>query len=138
MASRADPDFQTLTDNRKIMVKRLPPCHLEFIENVIIGTAYKNPCLFQSDLFYQLKVLLICPDPACNFRKLISFLQTLVNSIPVFFTVKEKLTLTDLSLWTAQTVQVVINRHNLLCRIRRSGLLPVTECCIRNPDLVRH
>src|SRR5699024_6989485 len=110
MASRADPDFQTVTDNRKIIVKRLPPCHLEFIEYVRIGTAYKNPCLFQSDLFYQLKVLLICPDPACIFRKLISFHQTLVNSIPVFFTVKEKFR-------SEEHTSELQSRFDLVCRL---------------------
>ena len=35
-------------------------------------------------------------------------------------------------------MQIIINRYNLLCRIRRSGLLSITKCGICNPDFFRH
>ena len=35
-------------------------------------------------------------------------------------------------------MEIIINRHNLLCCIRSSGLLSVSKCRICDPDFIRH
>ena len=105
---------------------------------MIIGTADQNTGFLHADLFHQLEVLLARANPAGNFGKFISFFQTFVHCIPIFFTVKEKLTLTDLSFRSAKFMEVIVNRHDLLCRIWCSRLLTVTERRIGNPDVLWH
>ena len=105
---------------------------------MVVRTADEDSRLLHADLFYQLEVLLAGTDPACHLRKLIAALHTLIHRIPVLLAVKEELTGTDHALRTAELVQVVKDRDNLLRRIRRSRLLSVTERCIGDPDVFRH
>ena len=69
---------------------------------------------------------------------MITAFHTFINRIPVFFTIKEKLTGTDHTVGSAKLVQIIENRHNLFCRVRRARLLSVTEGCVRDPDILRH
>jgi hypothetical protein len=43
-----------------------------------------------------------------------------------------------LALGTAELVHVIIDCHDLLCRVGRSGLLSVAKSRVRDPDLIRH
>ena len=138
MAAWADPGLQTFTDDTQVQVHNFASRHLHLIENMIIRAADQDTGLTQSEIFYQLEILFARADPACNFRELISAFQTFIYRVAVFFTVKEKLTLTDLSFRSAKFMEIIVNRHDLLCRIRCSRLLSVTEGCVRDPDLLRH
>src|SRR5699024_8981909 len=99
---------------------------------------YENSGLLKPDIFHELKILPARTDPAGYFRKLISSLKTFINRVPVLFTVEEEFTLSDFPVWSSQAVQIIVNCYNLICCIRRSRLLPVAECGICNPYLIRH
>ena len=118
MASGADSLFQALLDDAQVMLHCLFAGHFQFHENVIIGTADQNTGFLHADLFHQLEVLLARANPAGNFGKFISFFQTFVHCIPIFFTVKEKFAGADQTIFSAQSVQIVINRYNLFGGIR--------------------
>ena len=120
------------------MIHRLAPCHPEFQENVVIGAADKDPRLFHADLFHQPEVFLARTDPRSHLRKLIAALHTLVDRIPVLLAVQEEFALADHAVWTAEPVQVVVYRHDLLCAVRCPRLLPVPESRVGDPDLPRH
>ena len=105
---------------------------------MIIGAADQNSGLFHADFLYQFEIFRTGADPAGNLRELISPLHTFINRIPVFLTVQEKFAGTNHTVRPAQSVQIIIDRYNLFCGIRRSGLLPVPESRISNPDILRH
>ena len=138
VASWADADLQALFYDAQIMLHCLTACHLHLIKNVVIRAAYENTGFLHTDVAHEFKVLLISADPACDLRKLISSLHTFVHRISVLFAVQKEFTLTHFSVRTSQAVQIVINRHDLLCGIRSAGLLPIAESSIRNPDFLRH
>ena len=138
MASRTHSCLHALADYRQIMVQRLLSRHFQFIKNMIIRAAHKNSRLFKPDILYKLKILFARADPAGHLRELIAFLQAFVHSIPVLFAVKEELALTDLPIRSSQSVQIIVDRHDLLRCIRCPGLLAVPECCVCDPDLIRH
>ena len=138
MTSRTHSCLHALADHRQIMVQSLLSRHFQFIKNVIIRAAHKNSRLFKPDILYKLKILFARADPAGHLRELIAFLQAFVHSIPVLFAVKEELALTDLPIRTSQSVQIIVDRHDLLRCIRCPGLLAVTERSVCNPDLIRH
>ena len=105
---------------------------------MIIGTTDQNASLLHSDLFYQLKVLLAGTDPAGNFGELVSPLHTFINSISVLLAIQEKFTGTDHSVGATQFMQIVIDLYDLLCGIRCSRLLSVSEGSICDPDILWH
>ena len=138
MTPGTDTSFQTFPYYRKIMLHSLSSGHFHFVKNMIIGTANQNSGFLKSNIFYQLEVLLICPNPTGNLRKLIALFQTFINSVSVFFAVKKEFTLTDFSIWSSQFMKVFVDSHNLTGAIRRSGLLSIPEGCVCNPDIIRH
>ena len=138
MASRADPRLQAFPDDRQVMVHGLQPGHLHLEEDMIIRTADQDARFLKSNVFYQLEILLACSDPAGNLRKIIAFFHTFIDGIAVLFTIQEELALADLPIRASKTVEIIVDLHDLLRAVRRSGLLSVTESRIRDPDLVRH
>ena len=138
MASWTDSHIQTVSYDTQVMEHGLKTSHLHLIKNMIIGTADQNTGFFQAHILYKLKILFIGTNPAGYFRELIPFFQTFFNSIPVFFTIQEKFTGTDLTVWATQLMKIIIDPYDLFCRIRLSGLLSITECGIRNPDIIWH
>ena len=138
VASRAHARLHAFPYNGQIVLHGLPAGHFQFIEYMVIRTAHQNAGLFEADLPDQFEVLLAGADPARHLREFIAFFQTAVHRIPVLLTVQEELALADLALRAAQPVQIVIDRHDLFRGVRCSGLLPVPECGVRDPDLIRH
>ena len=138
MASRADPRLQAFPDDRQVMVHGLQPGHLHLEEDVVIRTADQDARFLKPNVFYQLKVLLAGSDPTGNLRKIIAFFHTFIDGIAVLFTIQEELALADLPIRASKTVEIIVDLHDLLRAVRRSGLLSVTESRICDPDLVRH
>ena len=105
---------------------------------MIIRTAHQYARFFHPDLLDQLKILFAGADPACDLRILIPTLHTLIDRISVLLAVQKELTGTDHAVWSAQSMQMIIDCHDLLRRIRRPGLLSIPESRIRDPDILRH
>ncbi len=105
---------------------------------MVIGAAHQNSRLLHANFFDKLKILLAGAYPACDLRKLIALFHTLVDGVPVLFTVQKKFTGTNHAVGTSQTVEIIIYRHNLLRRIRSPRLLAVPESCIGYPDISGH
>ena len=105
---------------------------------MIVGAAYQDTGLLHTNFLYKLEVLLACADPAGYLGKLVTSFHTFIYRISVFLAVKEEFTRTNHAVWSAQFVQIVIDRNNLLCGIRCTGLLTVTKCSICNPDILWH
>ena len=118
MASRADTDLQTFTDNTQVMLHGFFSCHSHLIKNMIVRAAYQNTGFFQSHITDQFEILFAGTDPACDLRKFITLLQTFVNSIPVFFAVQEKFALTDLSFRTSKPMHIIIDTYDLFGCVR--------------------
>ena len=91
---------------------------------IIRADFYQNTGLSESDVLHQLEILLACTDPARNLRELVSSFQALIDRIPVLLAVQKKFTLTDQSFRTAQLMQIVIDRCNLLRCIRSLDCWP--------------
>ena len=138
VAARADSCLEALADHAQIQIHDLPSGHLHLIKNMIIRAAYQNTGLSESDVLHQLEILFACTDPARNLRELVPSFQALVDRIPVLLAIQEKFTLTDQSFRTAQLMQIVIDRYNLLRCIRSSRLLTVPKRRVGNPDILRH
>ena len=138
MTPGTDTGLKAFPDNRKIMLHSLFSCHLQLVKNVVVRAADKYACLFHANLFYKFKILFAGPDPAGDLRELISLLHALIYSVPVFLAVQEKFTLPDLSVGSAQSVEIIVNIYNLLCAVRRPGLLSIPECRVCDPYLIRH
>ena len=117
VASRTYPYIQAFADDREVMLERLLSCHFQLVKDMIVRTAHQDPGLFQPDLLDKLKILSARPDPARHLGELISLLQAAIHSVAVFFAVKEELALPDLALRSSQTMEIIIDRHDLLCRI---------------------
>ena len=105
---------------------------------MIIGTWNKNTCFLHSDFFNQFEIFFACSDPAGNFGEFISSFHTFNNRITVFLRIKEEFTRTNHTVGTAEFMKIIIDCNNLFGRIRSSGLLSVSECCIRNPYFFWH
>ncbi len=120
------------------MIHRLTSGHFHFIKNMIVGAADQDPGLLHPNLFYQLKIFFVGANPGSHFWKLVVSLHTFIDSIAIFFTVKEKFTLPDNAILPSKAMQIIKNCHNLFSRVRCAGLLPIAERRVRNPDLLRH
>ena len=138
MASGADPLLQAVADNAQVMLHRLPSCHLQLHENMIIGAADQNAGLLHADLLHQAEILLARPDPAGHLRKPIAPFHALIDRVPVLLAVKEKFAGAHHSVGAAQPVQIIIDGDDLIRGIGGAGLLSVPEGGIRDPDLLRH
>ena len=119
MASGTYACFQTFLDHTQIVLHSLPAAHLHLIKDMVIRAAYQNPGLLHAHIPYQLKILLVGADPAGDLRELVTSLHTFLHSIPVFLAVKEEFALADLPVGSAQTVKIVIDRHDLFGTVRR-------------------
>ena len=111
---------------------------VHFFEYVIVGAAHQNARFLYSHRLYKVKVLFVCPYPACDLGEIISQLLAFLHSLAVLFRIKEKLRLLYHTLFTAQLMHKLEQVNYLLYRKRRCGLLSVTECGIRHPDLFGH
>ena len=120
------------------MLHSLSSGHFHLIEDMIIGTADQDTCLFHSDVFYQLKVFLVGTDPARDLREFIAPLHTFDDGISILLAVQEKFGLADLAFGATQFMQIIKNRYDLFGAVGSTGLLPVTEGRIRDPDFLRH
>ncbi len=138
MAAGPDAGVDALFDDFQIMVDSLPAGHTQFIKNMIIRAADQDSGFFQAHAFNKVKIVLSRPDPGSYLGKLISFFQTLLDSVPVFFTVQKELRLTDDPFRAAQPMHHVIQIHDLFGRIWFPRLLAVPEGRIGDPDMIRH
>ena len=105
---------------------------------MVIRAAYQDSRLLHPDLLHQLEIFLAGTDPACDLRELVSPLHTFVYGVTILLAVQEKLTGTDHSIRSAQLMQVIKDRHDLLCRVWRTGLLSIPEGSICDPDILGH
>ena len=97
----------------------------------------KNARFLQPHFLHQLEIFLHRPDPTCDFRVAVIPLLALPHRFLVSLGVQEELTLPDHSVGASQLMKHVIEVNNLLHRVRRPGLLPVSKSRIGDEDLFR-
>ena len=135
MATGRNARLKRLLHNAEIMFKRLFSRHVEFFENVIIGTADENTRFFNPDIVHKLEILFLGANPRRDLGEFIPKRHTLFKRFAIFFRIYEKFTLTDNPVRTAKARKQFINIYDLFRRIRRAGLLTVTKRRVRNPNM---
>ena len=137
MAAGTDACVECLFYDGKIVLERLRARHAELFENMVVRAADKDAGFLDAEVMDQLEVLLFGADPRCDFRKAEAERHTFFDRLAVLFRIDEKFALPDDAVFSAESGEHFVKRHDLFGRIRCAGLLPVAEGRIRDPDMLR-
>ena len=137
MASRHNPFIQDRFDDAQIAVQGLATRLIQLQKNVVVGHRCQNACFFQPCRLDKRHILFGGADPAGNVREGKAQILALLDDFPVPAAVEKKFTLTDDTGLAAQSTDHFEEIDDLLDRVRRPGLLTVTEGGVGNENVFR-
>jgi len=130
MAARDDAPFQGLPGQVKIHVHGLLAGLPQLEIDMVVRHAGQHAGLVELHVPGQLEVFLVGADPGSHAREAVAARPADVDALAVLGRVQEELRRRDEARLAAHAVQEVEHLGHLLDRIRRPGLLAVTEGCV--------
>ena len=138
VAARHDAGLKRVLHGRKVHLHGFPAGLFQFLEDVIVAAGDQNAGLPDAQIFDRLEIFPAGADPGGDLRELQSQAAAALDGLAVFLGIDEEFGLTDNSIGAAELRHQLEERLDLLRCIGMKGLLPVTEGCIRDPDILRH
>ena len=135
MAARDDAPFQGLPGQVQIHVHGLLAGLPQLEIDVVVRHAGQHAGLVELHVPGQLEVFLVGADPGGHAREAVAARPADIDALAVLGRVQEKLRRRDEARFAAHAVQEIEHLGHLLDRIRRPGMLAVTEGGVRDAHL---
>jgi len=135
--ARAGASRQGILHHAQELVHRLPAGHVQFLEDVIVGTGSQDPRLLDAHLLHEQEILTFGPNPGRDLRKGVAQVAACIDRLALPLGVNKELALADDAVRAAQFVQVFVQLHDLLDGVRLAGLLPIAESRVRDVQVLR-
>ncbi len=127
MASDAQARIEGRIDDRQIIVHRLSPRFPELQKNMVVGARSQDSRLPQPHLLHKFEIRLDRANPSGDFGKLVPARDASIDRLAIHLRIDEEFRLPNDSVGTAEPMQQVVHRDDLLDRVRRTRLLPVAK-----------